>query len=313
MNLPQLLLLFDAQSISFGKNLRGAQKSTQSISIFVFPMTLQIASINSGSNGNCYYIANENEAVLVDVGLSCREIERRMLKMGLNMQKVKAVFISHEHIDHIRGVDGVSKKHKLPVYISEPTEKGGHLNIHAELVNRFTEHVSVAVGGLSVTGFSKKHDAADPCSFIVEGNGLKIGVFTDIGSPCDNVRSYFAQCHAAFLESNYDDEMLDNGRYPEFLKQRIRGEHGHLSNAQALELFLEHRSPELRLILLSHLSRDNNSPEVAHELFTRHAGDTRITVASRYAASSVFTVDREKVMGRLEPEPKPVQFSLFGE
>ena len=196
-------------------------------------MQLQIASLNSGSNGNCYYIANAEEAVLIDVGLSNKEIERRMLKMGLTMQKVKAVFISHEHIDHIRGVQGVARRHGVPVYISEPTASGGHVQIAPEQVRRFEEHIPVTVGDLQVTAFSKRHDAADPCSFVVEYKGLTVGVMTDIGSVCENVSGYFSKCHAVFLESNYDDDMLTNGRYPEYLKQRIRGTHGHLSNAQA--------------------------------------------------------------------------------
>jgi phosphoribosyl 1,2-cyclic phosphodiesterase len=274
-------------------------------------MTLQIASINSGSNGNCYYIANEQDAVLVDVGLSCREIERRMLRMGLNMQKVKAIFITHEHIDHIRGVEGTSKKHNIPVYISEATQTGGHLQIREELVRRFDVHTAVQIGDLEVIGFSKRHDARDPYSFVVKGNEVTIGVFTDIGSVCDNVTRYFSMCHAAFLESNYCDEMLSNGRYPEFLKARIRGDHGHLSNAQALQLFLEHRSPELRAVLLSHLSKDNNSPEAALEVFAPHAGETRVGIASRFGPTEVFSINAEKVTGRFNAEEKPVQYSLF--
>lgn len=274
-------------------------------------MSLQIASINSGSNGNCYYIANENEAVLVDVGLSNREIERRMLKMGLSMQKVKAVFISHEHIDHIRGVEGVSRKHSLPVYISEATERGGHMAIPGPQVKRFNEHEPVMIGDLAITAFSKHHDARDPYSFVVEFNKLTVGVLTDIGSVCENVRKYFSKCNAAFLESNYDLDMLMNGRYPAFLKERIHGEHGHLSNHQALDLFLNHRSPDLRLLLLSHLSKDNNTPEVAHELFSKHAGSTRISVASRFGPTPVFTLDHEKVAGKFKTESTPVQYSLF--
>lgn len=291
-------------------SLKRATRNWKRKTIFAL-MSLQFASLNSGSNGNCYYIANENEAVLVDVGLSNREIQKRMLKMGLSMEKVKAIFISHEHIDHIRGVHGVIRKHGIPVYISEPTQYGGHVQANPDQLFRFSEHEPVCIGNLAVTGFSKRHDAADPSSFVIEGGGLTVGVFTDIGSACDNVKKYFSRCHAAFLEANYDEEMLMNGRYPAYLKERIRGEHGHLSNAQALELFLEHRSPDLRAVLLAHLSKDNNSPEVAREVFRPHAGDVRITVASRYGASPVFTLDHEKITGKFDPDPEPVQFSLF--
>ncbi|HTF03896.1 MAG TPA: MBL fold metallo-hydrolase [Bacteroidia bacterium] len=275
-------------------------------------MSLQIASLNSGSNGNCYYIANENEAVLVDVGISLREIERRMIRIGLNMQKVKAIFISHEHIDHIRGVEATSRRYSIPVYISEGTLRNTSMKIDAELVRSFDAHTAVAVGDLAVIGFGKRHDAADPYSFVVEGNGVSIGVMTDIGSVCENVSTYFKCCHAVFLEANYDEEMLANGRYPEFLKDRIRGDRGHLSNAQALELFLNHRAGYLGLVLLSHLSRDNNNPKLAQEFFATHAGNTKVVVASRDTASQVYTVTAESVEGKFDVATgTDQQYSLF--
>lgn len=275
-------------------------------------MSLKIASLNSGSNGNCYYIANENEAVLVDVGISCREIERRMLRIGLNMQKVKAIFISHEHIDHVRGVEGTSRRYKIPVYISEGTLRNSQIKVDAELIRSFEAHTAVGVGELSVTGFGKRHDAADPYSFVVEGNGVTIGVLTDIGSACENVTTYFKCCHAAFLEANYDEQMLMNGRYPAFLKQRIAGDHGHLSNQQALDLFLNHKAGYMSLVLPSHLSRDNNNPKLVHDLFTAHAGNTKVVVASRDTATPVFTVTAESVEGQFDIEATDKQqYTLF--
>jgi phosphoribosyl 1,2-cyclic phosphodiesterase len=275
-------------------------------------MSLKIASINSGSNGNCYYIANENEAVLVDVGISLKEIERRMLRIGLNMQKVKAIFISHEHIDHVRGVEGTSRRYKIPVYISEGTLRNSQVKIDAELIRSFEAHKPVEVGQLSITGFGKRHDAADPYSFVVEGNGVTIGVFTDIGSACENVTTYFKCCHAAFLEANYDEEMLANGRYPAFLKERIAGDHGHLSNLQALDLFVNHKPGYMSLVLPSHLSRDNNNPKLVQELFTRHAGNTKVVVASRDTATPVFTITSESVDGRFDVESADKQqYTLF--
>lgn len=273
---------------------------------------LKIASLNSGSNGNCYYIANEEEAVLVDVGISCREIERRMLRIGLGLQKVKAIFISHEHIDHVRGVEGTSRRYQIPVYISEGTLRNSQVKIDAELIRSFEGHKGIAVGGLTVTGFGKRHDAADPYSFVVEGNGVTIGVFTDIGSACENVTTYFKCCHAAFLESNYDEEMLANGRYPAFLKQRIAGDHGHLSNKQALDLFLNHKPGYMSLVLPSHLSRDNNNPKLVQDLFEAQAGNTKVVVASRDTATPVFTITAESVDGTFPVDSADKQqYSLF--
>jgi len=275
-------------------------------------MSLQIASLNSGSNGNCYYIANENEAILVDVGISLREIERRMLRIGINMQKVKAIFITHEHIDHVRGVEATSRRYSVPVYISEGTLRNSQIRIDAELIRSFEAHKPIAVGNLAVTGFSKRHDAADPYSFVVEGNGVTIGVLTDIGSVCDNVRSYFKCCHAAFLESNYDVDMLANGRYPAFLKERIAGDHGHLSNAQALDLFVNHKAGYMSLVMPAHLSRDNNNAKLVHDLFTKHAGNTKVVVASRDTASPVYTITADAVDGKFDtPSSNKQQYTLF--
>lgn len=275
-------------------------------------MSLKIASINSGSNGNCYYIANDKEAVLVDVGISLKEIERRMLRIGLNMQKVKAIFISHEHIDHVRGVEGTSRRYKIPVYISEGTLRNSQVKIDAELIRSFDSHKPISVGNLAVTGFGKRHDAADPYSFVVEGNGVTIGVFTDIGSACENVTTYFKCCHAAFLEANYDNDMLENGRYPAFLKERIAGDHGHLSNKQALDLFVNHKAGYMSLVLPAHLSRDNNNPQLVLEQFMQHAGNTKVVIASRDTATPVFTVNAESVDGRFDVDTTDKQqYSLF--
>ena len=253
-------------------------------------MHLFISSLNSGSNGNCYYIGNEQEAVLVDAGISCRETETRMKRQGLSMEKVKAIFISHEHSDHIRGLEVLAKKYQLPVYITPKTMQYSRLNLEPHLVHNFTANQAIQIGELQITGFPKFHDASDPHSFVISNGQTRIGVFTDIGAPCEHVVHHFQQCHAVFLETNYDDEMLDNGYYPYHLKQRIKSDHGHLSNKQALDLFKEYKSPHLSMVLLSHLSRENNSPKLARELFKAYAGKTEVVVASRYEESPVYVI-----------------------
>ena len=140
---------------------------------------------------------------------------------------------------------------------------------------------------------------------------MKIGVLTDIGSPCENVIAYFKQCNAAFLEANYDVEMLETGRYPYFLKKRISADHGHLSNDQALDLFIKHRSKSLDLVLLSHLSKDNNNPKLVHKLFTKHAGRTKIIVASRYEETPVYTITSDGLKKQKVERALSFQMSMF--
>ncbi len=253
-------------------------------------MSLFITSLNSGSNGNCYYIGNKTEAILVDAGISCSEVEKRMTRLGLNIQKVKAVFVSHEHTDHISGLQVLSKKYQLPVYITLATQRFGRLKLEKHLVTSFAAHETIVIGNLSITAFPKFHDAADPFSFVVCCNKIKVGVFTDIGTPCENLIHHFKQCHAAFLEANYDDEMLDKGSYPFFLKNRIRGEKGHLSNKQALELFTTHKSSFMSHLLLAHLSKNNNSPELVEQIFNENAHGVKMIVASRYEETAVFHI-----------------------
>ena len=260
-------------------------------------------------------MGNNSEAILVDAGISCRETEMRMKNLGLSMNLIKAIFISHEHADHIRGVVVLARKYKLPVYITSATLKKSSLSINKGNAVTFKAHTPVSVGGLSITAFEKQHDAIEPHSFIVEGNGIKVGVFTDIGSPCEKVIHYFKQCHAAFLESNYDEQMLEQGNYPPHLKKRIRGAKGHLSNMQALELFMKHKPSFMTHLFLSHLSEDNNAPELVRELFAKHAENISIIVASRYKETPVYHIRNS---GDILPETKKtalvfesLQMSLF--
>jgi phosphoribosyl 1,2-cyclic phosphodiesterase len=277
-------------------------------------MSLYITSLNSGSNGNCYYIGNDDEAVLVDAGLSCKETERRMLRLDLCLKKVKAIFVSHEHIDHVRGLAGLADKYRLPVYVTEATRPGCY-HLKPDHANHFTAYKPIQIGSLRITAFPKFHDAADPHSFIITCNDITVGIFTDIGAPCEHLIHHFKKCHAAFLEANYDDEMLENGRYPYFLKNRIRGGNGHLSNKQALDIFIEHRPQFMTHLLLAHLSKDNNCPDLVKRIFSQNANDIEIIVASRYEETRIFKIGNtpQKASERpiLKSQKRSLQLALF--
>lgn len=251
-------------------------------------MSLEICSIASGSNGNCYYIGNHSEAVLIDAGISCRETERRMARQGLSMDRVKAIFVSHEHTDHIRGLAVIANKYQLPVFMTPGTRRACRLAIPDRLLHPLADLACIKIGELGITGFQKYHDAAEPHSFVVRQDALTVGIFTDIGRACERVSHFFGKCDAVFLESNYDEHMLMAGRYPHFLKNRIRGGYGHLSNTEALELFLEHRTERLSHLFLSHLSKDNNDPALVQDLFNQHRQQREIIVAGRFAETAVY-------------------------
>ena len=278
-------------------------------------MSLQIASLNSGSNANCYYVGNNNEAVLIDAGLSCRETDKRMKRLGLDIRSVKAIFISHEHADHISGLPVLSKKYKLPVYITQNTLRNCSFEIEKELTYSFIHNDPVSVGELSIIPFIKSHDANDPHSFIISSNKVHVGVITDIGYACKHVIKHFKLCDAVFLESNYCEEMLENGSYPLHLKKRISSRKGHLSNDQALELFLKHKPAHLQLLILSHLSQNNNHPELVNKMFTQNASGVKIVVACRYKETELFTIENNHPFRSTMPFKKlkenKAQLSLF--
>jgi phosphoribosyl 1,2-cyclic phosphodiesterase len=263
---------------------------------------VELCAIASGSNGNCYYIGNSRDAVLVDAGISARTILTRMKNQNLDASRIKGIFITHEHSDHAMGARVLSRKLHVPVFVTSRTFVGMYPN-HKPLGPRFFEPGrEIKVGSFVIHPFLKNHDAAEPCSFRIEHDGLHVGVFTDIGTPCDNVRKHFEMCHALFLETNYDDTMLREGSYPWSLKQRILSDHGHLSNDQAFELLKNHSGSKLEVVFLSHLSAENNTPEKAIGRFEELKEKYKIRLTSRVAPTDVFTLGITAKQGKLNFE-----------
>ena len=246
--------------------------------------------LNSGSNGNCYYIGDGKDAILVDAGLSAKQIVLRTEQLGLDIQQVRAIFISHEHSDHIFGIKGLYRKFRIPVYMTGLTRQASGLRLDEVAFPHWNAAEDVEIGRINIRAFPVSHDAADPHNFIIRIGSTVLGIFTDLGYPCDLVKHSFNQCHIAVLETNYDEVMLAQGPYPLHLQNRISGPSGHLSNLQALELFRQHRSKELSHLFLAHLSNENNTPEKVLELFRTEAGNTEIVVTSRSHALPVLRV-----------------------
>jgi phosphoribosyl 1,2-cyclic phosphodiesterase len=252
---------------------------------------LEICAIASGSNGNCYYIGNKRDAVLIDAGISCKQILFRLRQKGLHPGKIRAAFISHEHSDHIRGARVLAKRLNIPVWLTAKTYYAAYKNMRPIYQNFFIPGTEIQVGEFKIHPFLKNHDAAEPCSFRVEYAGKNVGVFTDIGEPCENVSLHLGMCDAIFLETNYDEKMLREGPYPYFLKQRIASSKGHMSNDQALQLLELCGGKHLKYVFLSHLSAHNNTPELALATLNHKPQNYEVKLTSRYEAGKVFYIN----------------------
>lgn len=228
---------------------------------------IKLCSLSSGSNGNAFYIKTGNNSFLVDAGISRRQILLRLEQIQGHISEINGIFITHEHSDHIRGLDVLMKHFPRPVYITEKTYNNMPLTIDDQYLNIIQPNDRVTIDETEIQSLSKSHDAVDPALFCFHYRGKKISVVTDAGHGCDNVIESIRDAHVVFLESNYDDEMLQSGFYPPNLKKRIAGPRGHLSNVNAGSLIRDHASPCLEYVFLSHLSENNNTATLALETF----------------------------------------------
>ncbi|MFA7491543.1 MAG: MBL fold metallo-hydrolase [Mariniphaga sp.] len=251
---------------------------------------LEVCALASGSNGNCYYIGNNRDAILVDAGISCKQILKRMDEKYLDTSKIKALFISHEHSDHIRGARVFAKRLHVPVYMTAKTFVATYKNLQPDYPRYFDPGDVISVGDFTIHSFLKNHDASEPCSFRIAYQDKNVGVFTDIGAPCENVKSHFQACDVVFLESNYDEEMLLTGPYPWYLKKRIASTHGHLSNLQASSLLDAHGGVNLKCVFLSHLSAHNNTPELALKAFESLTSRIEVRITYRDRAGELLLI-----------------------
>ena len=249
---------------------------------------MKYCSIASGSNGNCYYVADGEDAILVDVGINAKHVELRMHNLGIDPASIKAIFITHEHTDHIRGLSVFSKRYQIPVYITAGSYKGSRLHLPEELVHIIAADARVRIGNLTVLGIPKYHDAKEPCSFVVTDGHVNVAILTDIGRACDNVKHVIQHTDVLLLEANYDEEMLRTGRYSFYLKNRISSGWGHISNKTALELFLEHKSDRLKHLILGHLSGENNAVEIVDRTFKPYCNQILLSIATRDKETELF-------------------------
>ena len=227
---------------------------------------MKFAALSSGSCGNCFYISERNQAVLIDAGISCKQIFSGLVSLGENPKKIKGIFVSHEHIDHIKGIDVLARTLNIPIFATPGTLNSEFVCSQEDLLNEIKEDETIRLAGMEISAFSKSHDASQPVSFQIKNNKT-ISIITDIGYACKNVKEAVQDSDFLVIESNHDIQMLENGPYPHFLKKRILGDRGHLSNLHSSLCILEHGSRKLKNLMLAHLSAVNNTPELALSCF----------------------------------------------
>lgn len=228
---------------------------------------INLQVLASGSKGNAILVWTDNTCVLVDAGLSGQGIAERMRTSPVLATDIQAIVVSHEHIDHVRGVGVLSRKYNLPVYLSSGTLTCLPVSV-GKIKNHyiFRRGVPFRIGDIDFKPFMISHDAEEPTGFVISSNGIQIGLCTDLGVVTELVKVHLKECHVVVLEANHDVELLMNGPYPWYLKQRIRGRMGHLSNEESFDLCKEIYHCELHALCFGHLSEVNNS----HERVLRH-------------------------------------------
>ena len=251
-------------------------------------MGIKLSVLASGSRGNSIFLATERVRLLIDAGLSGRETKRRLAAVGVDPKDLAGIIVTHEHLDHVRGLGSLARRYKLPVYLNQLTY--AHL---PETVGPLGEKVefgtgrSFSLGDITIHPFAISHDAADPVGFALVNGSVKVGVCTDLGAATNLVHRHLENCSILVLEANHDVEMLKNGPYPWPVKQRIKSRFGHLSNEQSVKVISQVFSEDLQEVIFAHMSETNNSSEMVLKTFAsmlpRHMRDRlRITLACQH-------------------------------
>lgn len=258
---------------------------------------MRVTALSSGSKGNAVLVEGRDGALLVDAGLSARDLLARVVLAGADPAAIEAVLVTHEHTDHVRGLDAFVKKLGIPVYATPGTI--GEFLLHRKpskqaITTRAVRPLEAfAIGEFTIESLPLSHDASEPCGYTIAADGARLGYCTDTGIVPDGVRCRLASCDALVLEANHCPQMLETGPYPAMLKRRIRSRRGHLSNDQTADL-LRSFSGDLAAVMLAHLSDTNNTPErariAAESAFGLFSSDVRLSVALQQTVSAPMVV-----------------------
>ena len=265
-------------------------------------MTVKFMSLASGSSGNCYYLATDNTAILVDAGIGIRTIKKVFKERMLNLEGIQAVLVTHDHADHIKAVGHLGEKHGIPVYTTPEIHEGMKHSycmterLSPERTRFIRKEETFSVGDFTITCFEVPHDGTDNVGYCINIDGKIFSFLTDLGHITPTAAEYICKANYLVLEANYDEEMLKMGPYPQYLKERIAGPNGHMSNRETADFLAENINESLKYIWLCHLSKDNNHPELAYktvELSLRNKGiivgkDVQVIALKRNTPSDIY-------------------------
>ena len=246
----------------------------------------------SGSTGNCALIATDTTRLLVDAGLSFRELTRRLSLIDEQPERLTGILITHEHSDHVSGLATLARRAKVPIYMTWLTAPRLEWNEWTPTIETFQAGARIAIGDIEIDSFTIPHDAADPVGFCFHANGVKIGLVTDLGYMPASVKFHLRGVQVLLLESNHDIEMLKVGPYPWSVKQRVMSRVGHLSNDVMCDFLLEDFDGPTENLILGHLSEHNNHPEIvrmmANQAMEKRGIRTHLEIASQKQPTAVF-------------------------
>ena len=266
---------------------------------------LKFISFGSGSSGNCYYLATKNDALLIDIGVGLRGLKKDCANYGVSLSSVHHVLITHDHADHIKSVGSFSCDYGVPVYATKDVHEGINKNycinkkIDADKVCLLEKGRKEQIGDFLVTPFGVPHDSSDNVGYFIEAEGTNICLITDAGVVTPEMKEYIKRARHLIIEANHDVEMVQNGPYPQFLKERILSKTGHLCNYDSGIAIIENMSEDLRNVWLCHLSEENNHPELARktvESVLRSYGiiagtDIRLEILKRTTPTGPFDLE----------------------
>jgi phosphoribosyl 1,2-cyclic phosphodiesterase len=267
-------------------------------------MKLNFCSLSSGSNGNCYYLGNEFHGILIDAGISASSIRKFLKNMGISMQTIMGVLITHNHIDHIKGLEVLTRKNSLPAFTTHKVWKSiltPQKKISPDCIREIPLMQKFHLAGFDIEAFPVCHDAPETIGFHICAGDKKITIVTDLGHICQTAAPYIKAANLLVIESNYDEQMLVNGKYPHYLKARIQSDHGHLGNHQTSAFLADIISDNLSNICLAHLSKNNNSPEMVlqtlQQTFSERGiilnGQQRISILNRNTPTDIISLIEE--------------------